>query len=539
MEAKGATIQLLKTGGGDPCPGFVKQSPDNPTQDQIIYSDDVSLDNGQPTNGTGKITKVFTGNQTVLVSVQDSKGLLFMRACRTGKISGGGSYQLELSFVGASMPDMSMPDLVPTGADLQPDMVPPADLSPLKTLAVTVTEVRAPTRKIENAAVTVIDSADVATTAVNTDAMGVAKIATAGLTPPLRVLVQGADGTSGYAGFVEIAGITPTFTNDQASLVLPLELNPPDTSAANTITATVAGEDSAYDVYWLGTNEISADIKTAQGNAATTTTIPDLIAGGQYRIAIVDRAPSVRIATPTQVSAIGSSFNPASGDFKAVSHQLDITLNKSSNSAFNTEHAYAALLTLPASTTQAAIPLVPYTTYTTSGAQNDKLVVQNPSSVHPSAILFTEMSATGTGVFSVVRHQLVSPTPAADSFANPVPDPPTVGDLSTVTTASTAFDITATPPPTNFQLSSGYLHIRIKDSLDKTHAHVIAPAASPITVHIPAILPAGTYSIDVDFVKNFTLPGGTVATTLADDWTKLIRPIPEVVARRTVALTLN
>jgi hypothetical protein len=54
------------------------------------------------------------------------------------------------------------------------------------------------------------------------------------------------------------------------------------------------------------------------------------------------------------------------------------------------------------------------------------------------------------------------------------------------------------------------------------------------------ILSAASYTIDVAFVQDFSpLVDGTVQATLADDYSKLIRPIAQALSQVSVPLTVN
>ena len=55
----------------------------------------------------------------------------------------------------------------------------------------------------------------------------------------------------------------------------------------------------------------------------------------------------------------------------------------------------------------------------------------------------------------------------------------------------------------------------------------------PTTIVAPAnVIPVGgPYTIDVDFVQDFSLVDGTVQATLTNDYSKLIRVIPQALTR--------
>jgi len=201
------------------------------------------------------------------------------------------------------------------------------------------------------------------------------------------------------------------------------------------------------------------------------------------------------------------------------------------------------MLVLPASQTQAAVPLFPDTTFN-ANMNFSTTVPLNPNLIQASAVLMTELIATCPNVRAELRHQLASPTPGTDSFGTPVPDPPTVGVAPSPAMANMPFTITATPPG-SFPISSAFVEVTIHDVQtlpnQKYHWRLIAPAANPTTIVAPSgIIPVGSYSVDVAFVQNFQpLADGTVQATLTDDYTKLIRIVPQQVSQSTTNLTVN
>ncbi|HZS38471.1 MAG TPA: hypothetical protein VFF06_16665, partial [Polyangia bacterium] len=320
--------------------------------------------------------------------------------------------------------------------------------------------------------------------------------------------------------------------------------DPPATSAANAINVTVAdGAGQNFTAYYIGTNSVIGDQLSLPWTGAATFAVQPL-ATGSYRLAVLDPAQS-KIATTNALLSSGQTYMPQltgglnPSDFKAYSATFSLGLVHSTNAAYVSTESYGVLLILPSSQTQAAIPIVPETGFTTTGSVGTTVVPAMPSTIQASAVLLTEMIAFGPTARGELRHQLASPTPASDSFGTAVPDPPAVTVTTPVPSAS-AITITATPPG-SFPISSAFVHVHIHATTPQNyHWHLVAPAGNPTTFVAPGgVIPAGTYSVDTAFVQDFTLADGTVQATLTDDYTKLIRVVPQQLSQSTSTLTVN
>lgn len=535
-DAAHATVEAIKpmSPTDDECSRYLAFAEPNPGQ--IESSTEVDLANGVPTHGL----KGFpTGYQTLLVKVTNGGNNLILHGCRTGSIDFGAKFEIDLVSTNTTQPDLS-------GLDFNTeDLQPPVDMAMHKFLQMTATEMRNSTRKLTGVVITLKDSAT-GTQTLTTDSLGVAKFDTVTMTPPFSITAD-APVSNGYKGAVTLSGVSPTWTSsDTIVMQLPIELDPPATSATNTMSITVPdGTGQTFTAYYVGTNGLPGDILTAtwSGNAAFAI---QPLAAGSYRVGIIDAAPTNKAATTNALLSTGGSYTPQltggplASDFKAYSASFSLGLVKSTNAVYTTQQ-YGMLLVLPSSQTVTAVPIFPHTSFAATGTVMPQPVPAMASSILGSAVLVSEQLAFSATARGELRHQYVGTTPAADSFGSAVPDPPTAMVSPSPVPAATSFTITATPPG-SFPVSSSFVHVVIHDTAATPlyHWHMIAPAANPTTIVVPAsVLPAGTYAVDVAFVEDFTLLDITVQATLTDDYSKLIRVVPQELSQSTINLTGN
>lgn len=531
---------------GDLCGQYTSVPPLDPQSGMIETMESVALTNGA---SSSPLTQIPVGRQTLLVKVNDKTGTIFLHGCVTTTINSGSSLPITLKELTATDVDMA------TALDAAVDMASPPDMAKNKFLSITVNELRASTRKLSGVVVTVTDSAGTVAGPATTDANGLVKINTLGLVPPLAI-TGSAPLTNGYQGAVTLSGVTPTFVTDTVAITMPVDLDPPPMAGANAITVTVSNPPTGttpYDLYWLGANELASDF-TATSHHSTTTgsnqgVMQPLVLGEDYRLAVVETGLSA-VATPSPIEAVGFNFTPSvtagmAGDFKSYATagaggtSLTLSVTHSTNAAY-TSQSYGVLLMLPASTAQAPIPIIPDATFMTTAAQAPVLVPTTPSTIQGSAVLETEVVAVGTAARAEIRHQLTQPTPASDTLAA-VADPPVVTPASPATeAAATPFMISAIPP-SGFGGSGALLHVHIHNAGNTYHWHLVAPATNPTTITVPAnVIPAGMYTMDVAFVQEFTpLGDGTVQATLTDDYSRLLRPVPQALSQSSITLTVN
>ncbi len=524
MEATHASILVVQPTTADECPQFLAFPPLEPDANSVQRTVEVDLNNGV---ASGTLKDVPTGRKTLLVKIQNSGGLLFMRGCRTGNIDPGKSFEINLIRVGTVAPDMTVPSDMTQILDLTADLTPPPDMTAPKLLNVTVTELRDTTRKLENASVTVTDSL-AATKMQLTNAQGVAQLDLLGMTPPFTVTALAS--ANGYSGFSSVAGISPAFTSGMTAMALRVELDPPATSDTNAITVTLP-DAVATTYYWLRADNVPADIASAAPAATTSYDIKPLATGAHRVVAL--RATQIG----AKDSTVGSSTTLAlgAGDFENLATSMNLSVMPSSSSSYTT-HGYGVSLVIPIGNTQAAIPLNATASYTGSGAKSVSGLPATASQVQINAQLYTEQNETGTGTFGVVRRQITGSTPSSDAFSSPVPDPPTVPTPGAVT-ANMPMAITATAP-SGITTATAFVHVTVKDGAN-LHGHILAPAAATTNLTVPGVLPAGSYTADVAFVQNFGQNGTMVQSALIADWTQLIRILPQQLVQSTVTLTFN
>jgi hypothetical protein len=165
-----------------------------------------------------------------------------------------------------------------------------------------------------------------------------------------------------------------------------------------------------------------------------------------------------------------------------------------------------------------------------------------PSDVQASAVLVAEATGDnpGANTHAELRKQLMSPA-GSDSLPGSIPDPPTltISPSPSPSPTPTTLPITVSAPlPGGFSSSSTFTHVHIHSADGHFHWHFVGPANTPIT--IPAgVLPAGSYTVDFSYAQDLSLSDGTVAATLADDYTKLTRPPPLRLSRSSFSLTVN
>jgi hypothetical protein len=516
----------------DQCPRYLQFA--EPDPNQVEKSVTVDLANGVPSTS---LKGIPTGFQTMLVKVTNAQSNLILHGCRTGSIDFGVKFEISLVSVTGPPPDFAVQDAAI-------DMTPP-DMAQHKILNFTAVEIRQPTRKLQGVVIVLKDSTGTTVTLPATDVAGLTTIDTVGMTPPFLITAS-AQPSAGYAGATSLSGVSPTWgASGTLSVTLPIELDPPVTSAANAITVTVPdGAGQNFAAHYIGTNGLLQDQATLAWSGAAAVQISPLQAGS-FRVAVLDSAAN-KVSTTNALLSAAQSYMPQltggtmPGDFKAYAAAFSLGVVRSTNVAYTTQQ-YSVRLVLPASLTQASIPIFPSTTFAANGTVNPTPVPAMPGTIQAAAVLMTEMTATGSSARGEIRHQLASPTPAMDSFPSAVPDPPAVTALPSPLPVASDLTITATPPG-SFPISSAFLHVVIHDTAaaQKYHWHLIAPAGNPTTIVAAAnVVPAGTYSVDIAFVEDFTLADGTVQATLTDDYTKLIRVVPQQLAQTTVALTVN
>lgn len=538
MAATHASFIVVKP-SGDMCPQFLAFPPAEPDSGSILQQLDVDLNNGVPSRG---LKGVNTGQVTLLVKVQNEKNVLFLHGCRTGNVSAGGKFEIALQPLQVVNNDMAMG---PDGPIDDLSMAPP-DMAQPKILTVTMVELRLLTRKLQGGTVVINDSAS-GTAMGMTDMNGQAKIDVTALTPPFQVIATGPI-SNGYTGGTVINAVTPTFTSNAGSLTVAVELDPPATAAGNLITINVSDDTAgAYDVYAQWINSIYTDpiVKTSTtGNG----NIGNLNTGGTYRLAVVQggSCPGTQLlckaATPTPIEPVGFTYNLVKAALNAFAQAFTVTYKFNANSAY-TSQKYGVNLLLPAAPAQAAIPVITPTAFVANGTSPTIDLPMTPSTIQGSAALQTEIVANGPFSHAELRHSVPAGS-ATDTFAAAVPDPPDVtmptpSPSPSPIPGAMAFQVSA-PLPANFSNTAAFMHVHIYDGTNKIHWHIISTVAATTTVGIPGgILFSGNYTMDVAFAENFTLADGTAAATLASDWSKLIRVLPQQLTQSTLSLTIN
>lgn len=516
LEAKSATIYVADA--GPDCSQFLSGQTNPPN---IRFQRELTFNMGVPSGG---LKDIPTGNKLMLVKVQNQANILFLTGCRTGTITSDGRFDVVLG--NPNPPDLAVsPDL------FVPDLVVPPDLMPRKTLNLTVSELRNPTRKLQGVTVTVADSGS-GTASATTDIMGKVAIDTATLTPPFRVTAV-APSTNGYQGFTSIAGITPTFTNDAVAFSVNIDLDPPLEEAGNTITATTL---AASDVYWVSANGVPGDVKKTTTGGAGNATLQPLTLGASYRVAISQTGMN-KVATHSgPVVSTGATYNPASGEYQTFATGFTGTI--STGNVNYTNHAYAVNLVVPVSLTVLNFPLGSVAT-AANGAQSAIQVPAMASLVGVSGTkLQAEVVGTSTTARAELRFELNATSDASHTFSA-LPDPPTV---TTPTAQPAAMPQTImVSPPSAFPTSTSYVHVFMKDTADKIHGHILQPAiAGAASVVVPGgSLPAGDYTTSVAYVQPFPPANTSIPATLTDDWTKLIRKLPQQLSSSTITVTVQ
>jgi hypothetical protein len=204
---------------------------------------------------------------------------------------------------------------------------------------------------------------------------------------------------------------------------------------------------------------------------------------------------------------------------------------------------YGVFLAVPAGGTQLAIPIFYPTNFGTSGNVNVGPVPSLPSTLQPAAFLYTELVGFGPTGFCVLRHQLASPTPPSDSFATSVYDPPVAMVTPNPALSTQSLAITATLP-SGMPTASTFLHLRIHDA-GSNMWHLFAPVSGAMTtINTPAQVfggpfPKGTYTVEVNFVGDFSIPGGSVQAALSSDYSQLIRPISAMFSQSSISITIQ
>ncbi len=473
-EANEATVEALIPGPTDLCPQYLQNL--TPTAQAMETTMQVALKNGV---ATGPITGIPTGSQTLLVTVTGTNGL-FLRGCRTGTVDGGDHFDITLQPLQTTV-DMAMP------VDLGPDMAKPVDMTPAhKTLSITVDELRNASRLLQGAEVTIVDSVGAGPTGA-TDVNGNVKLDVTSLVPPLMITAVPSPAGS-YSGATTVEGLVPVFPVSNTILMhLPVELDPPATAAANTISVTDAT--AAFVVYYQNLGELPNDLPPTFSSptgpplfssAAGTATVQPLTANVGYRVAVIEN--SDKIATPGPPVTSGSTATL--GTFVAFSTTLALTSTLSANASFTTQK-YGVRCVIPGSVGAAETGVPLFTPATPTGSAVNVTVPTTADSVRPGGgvVLETEVVATGASARSEVRQKLSSTTPSAASIG-PVLAPPAVSPLPSPTASALPFTITATPPA-GLVLANAFISVNIHDAGGLIHWHILAPANSPASVVVP------------------------------------------------------
>jgi hypothetical protein len=500
---------------------------------------------GVPTSG---LKHIPTGeNVTVLVNVREggtnaSNGTLFLHGCVTVNLENGSAVSVTLDPL--VLVDMAMSD---TGGPVDDLASPPPDMAVHKFLSINVVEARALLRKVGSVAVTVTDKNGVSVSGTSDAVTGNLKLDVTGMVVPFSI-VAAAPAINSYQGGVVLLGVTPTFTTDTATMSLAVELDPPPVATNNCITGTTtANTPATYTAYGMSSNALYTADQTSAAGAGGSFTLNNLVANQSYRVALFDSAtPALWTPAPvtsasnnaacTTVNNITFGTN-ASGI--AFAQPFSITPHLPANAVYTT-NKFAVDVTLPASSATASIPIVPPTSFAANTQVTGFKVPTNAANgVHPSAVVLTELTGDGTGVHAELRHQMPATTGSSDTFSAGVPDPPMVSPSPTPLPATDPLTITATPPA-GFLMTNAFVHVIIQDSGNLYHVHAVIPATNPTTIVLPGntLLP-GTYTVTVAFIAPFTLADPSVAAELADDWTKLIRPVAQQLTQSTLSLTVN
>ncbi len=516
--------------GGDDCPMYLNFHEPDGTNTELGPLD-VTLVDGVAQGG---LKAIPTGRQTLLVKFLDGSQNLFLHGCRTGSVESGDRIDITLVALGANGGDMQSNDVgvVDDLTTFQPDMAVHHFLS------ITSTELRDPSRRLMGTTVTITDSTGAGPAPAVADANGNVKIDVTGLVDPLTITANAAG-----VGAATLTGVTPVFTTNTLTVSLPVELDPPATSSVNNITLGAVGGAGNFDLYWISNNALYSDSVQLHITGPGPSPPPIPLPAGNFRVAVVESGTAM--GTPAGITPAGGTFDPQATNLSNFDDSSFTVTTKLSTTGTYTasQQFYSAALLLPAVPNQAAVPIVSPSPLLTDGAMFTKNVPKTTlSMIQMAAQLVTEQTAiTGTCspppcVRGEVRH-IFSSTPASDSFISAVPEPPTIAVSPSPAPSATSFTITATPP-TGFPLSGSFVHVNIHSAT--YHWHVVAPAANPTTIVVPGlIIPSGSYTMDVAFVQDFSLMDTTVQATLTDDYSKLIRPLPQELSQSTITLTVN
>ena len=540
-----ATLEVLQPlATGDECPQLLGFPPLQPPSSQVELTTQVDLNNGV----ASKPITIPNGHQTLLVTILDKTNTPYLHGCLTTTVAGGASVNVPLQSVFPPMVDMATVDL--SAPDLAGPLV---DMAMHKYLSVTVVEMRNSARKLSGVSLTITDSATMSATAM-TDANGVVKLDTVGMTPPLSITASAPPTANNFQGAATLSGVSPMFTtSDTIAMSIPVELDPPPALVpSSTIGLTVPDSTNgqAFNLYWLSTNALPGDqvaptAVTAAGANAMVATMA--LAAGSYRVVGVLTGAAPAAAT-TFFLAPGSTFtasnNGATGSMlQPLSATLTLTATKSASAAYtgaSSAQSCGVILVVPAIPTEVAIPILADAPITMATQMFTAKVPPTAGSIQPSASFMTEFIATNSNANTAVRGELrhkftANPGTGTDSISG-VPDPPTVTLPASPISHTASFTISAAPAAL-FPLSSAFVHIHIHGTNGgvTSHWHLVAPAASPTTIVAPANVAAvGSYTVDVDFVQLFTpLADGSIQATLTDDYSKLIRLIPQELSRST------
>jgi hypothetical protein len=494
----------------------------------------VSLANGV---ATMPIKGFPIGRQTVIVEVFNHS-TPFLEGCRTGTVGSNDSFTIMLAALGTTQVDMAQ-------LDATVDMATPTDMTQTTVLTVVVNELRTPARKLSDVSVTITDSAGTTTTAVMTDATGTAKITTTGLKPPLSITAV-PPASNGYTGAATVSGVKPTYSSmGTAAMTIPVELDPSATTGTMTINAPATN--GPFTVYWIGSGELFSDFQAGGHSMAsiavnTMPMITGLHTSDSYRVAIIDSTAPIGLATPaffyTPPSYTPGTFTQMNG----TAMTLTTTANTTAVAGTFSTQTYDTALVLPALPSSVAVPLM-----TAAAIPASNVSVAAPAgsttTIQLSAEFATEEIATGTNVRSELRQEFTMPASMVVTMAA-VSDPPATPTLNppSPVSSSASFTITATPPANGFaNVAGAAVHVHISSGM--FHYHAVAPAANPMTtIEVPAnLLPtAGSpYTLELSYVIPFSLADGTVAATLADDYSKIIRPVPQELAQRTITFMVQ
>jgi hypothetical protein len=524
MNAASAEVFVIKAAAGDMCAAYLVSDPD---PSLIEFNMTVGLNDGVPSRS---LSRVPTGTVTIFVKVLNSMNNIFLHGCKTGNLSSGATFEVNVVPLGTQpIPDMTMID---SGGPIDDLSVPPPDMAVHHVLSINVPELRSASRKLVGVNVSLADAMG-GTASATTDATGGVKFDVTAMAAPYTITAN-APPANGFQGSVTLLGVAPSFaTSSNVSMNMPVELDPPSPSPSPASIMTATGLPSGtYTMYCTGTNALPTDLPFTSTFSGTSGMSGPLVGGISYRLAVASGNPVTALSTQPAVTPIGSWALPTPAPFSQT-----LTPTTATNAAYTTQQ-YAVKLVLAAAPNQAPIPIFGPAT-NTAGAHAAIAVPPPGGAIPNNTFLVVEETADGPAAHAELRKQLNLMASPSSANLVAVADPPTVMVSPSPVPSTDSFTVTATPP-SGFVFTGAFVHITIHDAGNLFHWHVLAPASNPTSITLPAsLLPVGTYSVDVAFVIAMTLSDGTVAATLADDYTKLIRQLSQQLNQATISLTVQ